>query len=155
MLADLLDGCIVEVPEEKVAETGKHLCLDKGYDYKCCHEAAKERGFVVHIQPKPGKEQPSSAQSEASALEPDGAQGQDTTSEEAPPSAEADGNPQAEPRKARRWVVEVCHSWLNRFRRILIRWEKKLGNYVAFVQLAICLLIYRKLRRKIASTLSG
>lgn len=27
-------------------------------------------------------------------------------------------------RKARRWVVERTHSWLNRFRRILIRWEK-------------------------------
>jgi putative transposase len=26
--------------------------------------------------------------------------------------------------KARRWVVERTHSWLNRFRRILIRWEK-------------------------------
>ena len=28
-------------------------------------------------------------------------------------------------RKARRWVVEVTHSWLNRFRRLLVRWEKK------------------------------
>ena len=27
--------------------------------------------------------------------------------------------------KGRRWVVERTHSWLNRFRRILIRWEKK------------------------------
>jgi len=27
--------------------------------------------------------------------------------------------------KARRWVVERTHSWMNRFRRILIRWEKK------------------------------
>lgn len=26
--------------------------------------------------------------------------------------------------KARRWVVERTHSWLNRFRRLLIRWEK-------------------------------
>jgi putative transposase len=40
-------------------------------------------------------------------------------------------------RKARRWVVEVTHSWLNRFRRLLVRWEKKSnfslipGNYLA------------------------
>jgi transposase len=27
--------------------------------------------------------------------------------------------------KARRWVVERTQSWMNRFRRILIRWEKK------------------------------
>ena len=26
--------------------------------------------------------------------------------------------------RARRWVVERAHSWMNRFRRILIRWEK-------------------------------
>ena len=29
--------------------------------------------------------------------------------------------------KARRWVVEACHSWLNRNRGILIRWSKKEG----------------------------
>ena len=26
--------------------------------------------------------------------------------------------------KARRWVVERTHSWMNRFRRILVRWDK-------------------------------
>lgn len=39
-------------------------------------------------------------------------------------------------RKARRWVVERAHSWMNRFRRILIRWEKKAGNYAAMLYLA-------------------
>jgi hypothetical protein len=28
-----------------------------------------------------------------------------------------------------RWVVEVCHSWLNRFRKLLVRYEKKVRNY--------------------------
>lgn len=28
-------------------------------------------------------------------------------------------------KKGRRWVVEQTHSWLNRFRGILIRWNKK------------------------------
>jgi putative transposase len=27
--------------------------------------------------------------------------------------------------RSRRWVVETTHSWMNRFRRLLIRWEKK------------------------------
>lgn len=41
------------------------------------------------------------------------------------------------PRKrARRWVVERTHSWMNRFRRILIRWEKKAENYLAMLHLA-------------------
>ena len=38
--------------------------------------------------------------------------------------------------KVRRWVVERTHSWLNRYRRILIRWEKKPENYMAMVHLA-------------------
>ena len=32
--------------------------------------------------------------------------------------------------KARRWVVERTHAWLNRFRAILIRWSKKPANYL-------------------------
>jgi putative transposase len=38
--------------------------------------------------------------------------------------------------KARRWVVERTHSGLNRFRRLLIRWDKNLRNYLAFLHLA-------------------
>src|SRR5436190_1254731 len=34
-------------------------------------------------------------------------------------------------KKARRWVVERTHSWMNRFRGILIRWAKKPDNYLA------------------------
>ena len=37
--------------------------------------------------------------------------------------------------RARRWVVEGSHSWTNRARRLLIRWEKKVSNYLAFVHL--------------------
>ncbi len=39
--------------------------------------------------------------------------------------------------RARRWVVERTHSWMNRFRRLLIRWEKKTENYLAFVHLDV------------------
>ena len=38
--------------------------------------------------------------------------------------------------RARRWVVERTHSWFNRFRRLLIRWKKKVANYEALLQLA-------------------
>jgi len=38
-------------------------------------------------------------------------------------------------------VVEVCHSWFNRFRRLLVRWEKRSANYLAFIQLAAILII--------------
>ena len=38
--------------------------------------------------------------------------------------------------KARRWVVERTHSWLNRFRRILVGWDKSPANYIAFLHLS-------------------
>jgi transposase len=46
-------------------------------------------------------------------------------------------------KRARRWVVERTHSWLNRFRRILIRWEKKPENYIAFLHFACALIAFR------------
>lgn len=45
--------------------------------------------------------------------------------------------------RARRWVVERTHSWFNRFRRLLIRWEKKAENYVAFLHFACAVMTYR------------
>ena len=47
--------------------------------------------------------------------------------------------------KARRWVVERTHSWLNRARRLLVRWEKRRANYLAFIQLACAQLLFSKL----------
>ena len=45
--------------------------------------------------------------------------------------------------RARRWVVERTHSWLNRFRRILISWEKKAKNYLSLLHLACALITFR------------
>ena len=45
--------------------------------------------------------------------------------------------------KARRWVMERTHSWMNRFRRILIRWDKSADNYIAFLDFACALIAFR------------
>ena len=45
--------------------------------------------------------------------------------------------------KARRWVVERTHSWMNRFRRVLVRWDKNVRNYLAFLHLACASITYR------------
>ena len=45
--------------------------------------------------------------------------------------------------RARRWVVERTHSWMNRFRRILIRWEKKTENYLAMLHFACAFICFR------------
>ena len=46
-------------------------------------------------------------------------------------------------KKARRWVVERTHSWMNRFRGILIRWSKKAENYLAMLHLACGIITWR------------
>lgn len=48
--------------------------------------------------------------------------------------------------RARRWVVERTHSWMNRFRRLLIRWEKKVDNYLAMLHLACSWIIFHRAR---------
>lgn len=45
--------------------------------------------------------------------------------------------------RARRWVVERTHSWMNRARRLLVRWEKKAGNYLGFIHLQFALTTWR------------
>jgi putative transposase len=125
-LAELLDAQLVPAPlatDTDGQPVPRDLCLDRGYDYDACRETAAAHGYRSHIPPKATAEQP------------------------LPPP----GDPARHP--ARRWVVEVGHAWFNRFRRLLIRWDKKAAHYLAFIQLAACLIIYRKLRH--AVSLSG
>ena len=46
--------------------------------------------------------------------------------------------------KARRWIVEVCHSWFNRFRKLTIRYEKLDATHLALLHLAAAIIALRK-----------
>lgn len=46
--------------------------------------------------------------------------------------------------KARRWIVEVTHSWFNRFRKILVRFEKLQSTHLALLHLAAAIITLRK-----------
>ena len=48
-------------------------------------------------------------------------------------------------KKARRWVVEVCHSWFNRFRKLLVRYEKLDRSFLALNHLAAAIIAFRKM----------
>ena len=52
-------------------------------------------------------------------------------------------------KKARRWVVEVCHSWFNRFRKLLVRYEKLERSFVALNHLAAAIIALRKVPLRI------
>ena len=63
------------------------------------------------------------------------------------PHLRSRGEEQSEKRmrgkRARRWVVERVASWLNRYRRILVRWEKKAANYEALLHLVFAHILWR------------
>ena len=50
-----------------------------------------------------------------------------------------------EGKKARRWMVERIHSWLNRFRRILVRWEIRLDTFLSMLHFACGIVVWRSL----------
>lgn len=46
--------------------------------------------------------------------------------------------------KARRWVVERTHSWLNRFRKLLVSFEKTEASYLGLLSLAAAMICWRQ-----------
>ncbi|WP_145292098.1 transposase [Pirellulimonas nuda] len=46
-------------------------------------------------------------------------------------------------KRARRLVVQRVASWLNRYRRILVRWEKKVENYQSLLHLVFAHILWR------------
>ena len=50
--------------------------------------------------------------------------------------------------KPKRWIVEVCHSWFNRFRKILVRYEKMARSYMGLLMLAAAVIVFRKIKRQ-------
>lgn len=47
--------------------------------------------------------------------------------------------------KPRRWVVERTHSWFNRYRKLLVSFEKTEAGYMALLQLAAALICWRQI----------
>lgn len=52
-------------------------------------------------------------------------------------------------KRARRWIVEVAHSWFNRFRKLLVRYEKLERSFLALNHLAAAIIVFRKVPAKI------
>jgi transposase len=47
--------------------------------------------------------------------------------------------------RPKRWIIEVVHSWFNRFRRIHTRYEKSTVAYYGFLHLAAAMIVMRKI----------
>ncbi len=48
-------------------------------------------------------------------------------------------------RYRRRWIVERTIGWLGNFRRLVVRWERSLTMYRAFVHVALMMIVLRRL----------
>ena len=92
----------------------QHLCLDKGYAFASVTGAANRRGYTIHIPVKRKPGEPAVRQ------------------------------PKHPGGKARRWVNERTHAWFNRFRRVLVRWEKKAENYLAVLHFVAAYYTFRQ-----------
>jgi putative transposase len=55
---------------------------------------------------------------------------------------ELENNPDFE---ARRWVVEVTHSFVNRFRKLLVRFEKSDNSYIGLLEFAFSIIVWRNI----------
>ena len=49
-------------------------------------------------------------------------------------------------KRARRWIVEVAHSWFNRFRKLLVRYEKLERSFLGLNHLAAAIIAFRKIK---------
>ena len=47
--------------------------------------------------------------------------------------------------RARRWVVERVHSWINRYRALLVRWSKKSINHEALLMFCFALITWQQM----------
>ena len=99
-----------------IIELQQHICPDKGYDYPEVYELLEEYGYTIHVC-KRGEDYNNSNKKKKKRI----------------------------PKyRARRWVVERTHSWMNRFRRLLIRWEKKEDNYIALLHFVCAWITYKR-----------
>lgn len=48
-------------------------------------------------------------------------------------------------RYRRRWIIERTNAWLFNFRRLVVRWDRKLESFSAFLHMACALIALRRL----------
>lgn|SRR5215210_5468709 len=104
------------VPDVPEAAREQHLSLDADYFRVEIYEILERWGYTAHIRPIGSRT--------GMAM---------LTREEAWEAGI----------KARRWIVERTHSWLHRFRALLIRWTKKPQNYLGLLHFACGLIAFR------------
>ena len=134
LLGPTLAAIVVERPAPSQTEP-QNLCVDKGYKGKPTEQQAHEHGYLLH-RPAADEAEKEDKQGKAGKK---GKQGKQASNGRKKKQVKREPG-----KKARRWVVEVGHSWINRFRRLLVRWEKKTRNYLSMLYFACAIICWRK-----------
>jgi putative transposase len=134
LLSPTLSALLPERPAVTEAHP-QHLCLDKAYDSQACRQDLCQQGYTPHIPSRKPKNAPQT--------KPRRAPGWRTLVRRLLGLL---GFGPRNTRKARRWVVERTHSWLNRFRKILVRFEKTLESHWGLLQLACATIVLQQAR---------
>ena len=123
-LAAVLEGKVVcQVLGADGVWVEENLCADNGYAGKEADALMRAAGYIAHVVPR----------------------GEERKLKDAAWAAKKASDEIAAGYRARRWVVEVSHSWFNLFRKLTIRYEKKAKNWLALHQLAACVIALRKI----------
>src|SRR6476619_6680263 len=123
-VTDVIDNTVIKrkpssyFTKKKRTNHHHHLCLDRAYNSKRIENEIIKRGYVPHIPYKRKR----------------GQKKKENSSQKKYSSA-----------KNKRWVIERTNSWHNRFRKLFIRYERKMKNYLSLVQLSSSIIIYRKI----------
>jgi len=107
-----LETVRVRTPAGRVRTRPQHLVADKGYDSRCFRRYLRGRGIAHTIPPivRVGRFRQKRL-------------------------------PKYDPtRYAQRWIIERTNAWLQNYRRVMVRHERLLTTYRAFVLLA-CVMI--------------
>lgn len=125
LLSATLDHQIVQAPSPTV-EHPHNLCLNAGYDADVIYAELYERGYEPHVRLNPKHHAWYWQALKQHPMPKEPATNLETT------------------KQPRRWVIERLFSWLNRSRRLLIRWEKLTAPYEAFLKLACALICFHR-----------
>ena len=120
-----LESQVIEQPEPTV-EHPQNVCLDAGYDYDVISADLYWRGYEPHAPLNPRTHSWYWEALKQHPAEPWPANHLEAT------------------KQPGRWVIERLFSWLNRSRRLLIRWEKLSAPYEAFLKLACALICFHQ-----------
>ncbi len=123
--AATLDAIVIARPQPDEAHP-QHLSLDAGYDDESTLGEVQARGYSEHVRPNWWNRN----------------HGHPATAEQLAQAAERQPG-----KRPRSFVVERLHAWLNRNRRLIIRWDKLPRSYLAFLCLANALICFQQAAR--------